>query len=213
MKCADYQELLYLKENSELTPEESELLLKHLQECPVCRNESAHRETHRQFADLLRKSSIEDQKRAGTIEKILASIETGSDEQMHIIPAKKNRLQYSLISRILNIASIVLLGIFLLQQMDMRRKVSAMERELLERKERGIPGIESVNASRNFRNLIEGSDPGEDVIMELRKQYNEIHELQQENTALLIFIRQQYPEIYREFLEKNALLNNSDTDL
>ena len=203
MKCKDYKNLLIQLPYNELSEEEAALLKDHLQHCEKC---SSVLIKNKKLFELTERLSIpvpEDNEKQAALNSILYKI-----KQPKKLPSYQY-INYRIIRIVINAAAVFLIGLFLFQQMEMKRnleslntKVQSHSYSLLKDHESIVMEITSNLKKPAFQKHLNIS---ENQILELIE--NNKH-LEEENDAILKYLQSNYPEVYdelqRQFMEKKS---------
>lgn len=197
MECKDYQDLLIQLPYNELNEEETTLLKNHLKNCKKC---SAELKRNEQLFELTRKLGIhipEDHEKQETINSILNKIKPPEKLQT------RQNINYRIIRVVINTAAIFLIGLFLFQQMEMKRNLESLNAKVQSRDNNSLNN--TTKAELEITSLL--TDPAfqkhfnisEDQILEVIENYQEIKE---ENLAILKYLQINYPDVYKELQNK-----------
>jgi hypothetical protein len=190
MECKDYQDLLIQLPFEELSPEEKALLENHLKSCDKC---TAKLESNQQLFGLIKKlktSIPEDNKKETNINSILKKIN---------IPQKiwhQSNMRYRTLRIITNAAAVFLIGLFLFQQMEIKRNLKDLnERVVLQNFYDNNTNDIEITSFLNDPKLMEKLDVSENEVLELIDGYRSI---QEERSAILNYLQINHPEVYKE---------------
>ncbi len=196
MDCKYYQELLIQLPYDELNEEETELVENHLKSCGKCRTELEKNRQLFKFSQKLGTSLPQDENKQKTLDAILKKIES---------PHKKQDQQftsYRILRIVINAAAVFLIGLFLVQQMEMKRNLDNLSVKV----ETQINSPSEIKSNEiEFTSFLD--DPGllkqfnisEKEITELINEYQSI---QEEHSVIFKYLQSNYPEVYDELQKK-----------
>lgn len=197
MECKDYQDLLIQLPYNELGEEETILLKDHLKSCEKC---SAELKRNEQLFELTRKLGLhipEDHEKQETINSILNKIKHPEK------PQTRQNINYRIIRVIINTAAIFLIGLFLFQQMEMKRNLENLNAKIQSHKfsystNDETTELEIISFIENPA-LQKHFNIPEEQVLEIIKNYQQI---KKENSAILEYLQSNYPEVYNELQRK-----------
>ncbi len=199
MNCKYFRYLLMQLPYNELNKEETGLLESHLKECESCRAELKDNELINTFSNLLSESIPSDKNQQQSIQNILEKI--NSPHSRKDVPDKlegsvsKPDLIYHAFRMAINIAAVFLIGLFLLQQIEIKRKLENLQSKITEA-DKTVQQKKLPASIQDFNSL---SDSQIELLI------REYDELLKENSAIISYLKINYPEIYREILQKKNI--------
>lgn len=197
MRCKDYQKLLVQLPYEELSQEEKVLLEDHLKSCEKCTAELLSFQQLFKFTRKLSTSIPKDKNKINTIESILKEISN---------PPRISHQQiigYRPLQIIINSAAIFLIGLFLFQQVQIKRNLKDLNVRI-EIQNHSTSYNKSLNdieiaSYLGESKLLEQLEISEDEILDLINDYKS---LQEEKSAILNYLQNNYPEVYKELQKK-----------
>ena len=197
MKCKDYQKLLVQLPYEELSQKEKVLLENHLKSCEKC---NAELERNQQLFELTRKLRVsipEDKDKENTIQSIFEEI--NMPQKIH----HRQSVSYRTLRIIINTAAVFLIGLFLIQQIKIKRNLVSLQSK--------IETLDQVNHYQdhipNNRECINLSENQLELLV------NEYDRLLKENSTILIYLKENYPEIYQEIQEQRNVEEKTTNNL
>lgn len=197
MECKDYQDLLIQLPYNELDEEETILLKDHLKSCEKC---SAELKRNVQLFELTRKLGAhipEDHEKQETINSILNKVK--SPEKLQT----RQHINYRIIRVLINTAAVFLIGLFLFQQMEMKRNLESLNDKVQSHKYSYPNNDESIELE--ITSFLENTalqkhlNIPEEQVLEIIKNYQQI---KKENSAILEYLQSNYPEVFNELQRK-----------
>jgi len=202
MNCKYFQNLLIQLSYHELNEEKIGLLENHLKICENCRAELKENEQLKVFSKILSKSVPNDKNQQESIRHILKEVDNslsrpvaiGNIEETNV----KNNFIYRTFRIAINVAAVFLMGLFVFQQIEIKRDLENMHTKI---DAQGIMNIQK-KLPINMNEFISLSDDQVEVLIQ------EYDELLKENSAILTYLKINYPEIYREIQQRKSIESN-----
>ena len=127
MNCRDIEELLMQYAFDELSEEELDSIESHLEQCEHCTAELKKNQAVYRFTKKLRESAPYDKNRAGSISTIIKELDPAKQEPVYrLMPNRIVRWSTSA-------AAIFLVGLFLVQQVEMKQSLKNLEAKMHQR--------------------------------------------------------------------------------
>lgn len=205
MRCIDYQKLLVHLPYEELSQEEKVLLENHLKGCEKCTIELLRYEQLFKFSKKLSTSIPKDNNKENTIKSILKK--TSNPPRI----SHQQKISYRPLQIIINSAAIFLIGLFLFQQVQIKRNLKDLNVRI-EIQNHSTSYNKSLNdieiaSFLGESKLLEQLEISENEIVDLINDYKS---LQEEKSAILNYLQNNHPEVYKE-LQKTLKDNKFPT--
>ena len=185
MNCKDYEELLMRLPFNELSEEEAERLRKHLEVCEHCNAELRKNEAVYRLTQSLKASAPEDEKKAESIRNIINTLVPRPREPFRrLMPNRTVRW-------IINAAAIFLVGLFLVQQVEMKQRLRSLDAKITS------SAVADPPPAREYA-FPELTSLPEDRLILLIEEYEQVVS---ENQAILDYLLENHPEIYEKIKE------------
>lgn len=197
MDCKDYQDLLIQLPYNELSKEETTLLRNHLDSCEKCLAELKRNEKLFEFTRQMSLIVPEDYEKQENINSILHKIKSPKKLQS---PRRDN---YRIIRIVINVAAVFLVGLFLIQQIEIKRNLASIQSKI-EVQDQVNQSQEGLPYNREFTSLSEN---------QLELLVNEYDKLIKENSAILTYLKMNYPEIYQEIQQRKSNAEKTSNNL
>ncbi len=193
MECKDYQDLLIQFLYEEISPEERVLLESHLKNCEKCTVELERNKQLFKLTRKLRTTIPKDEKKENTINSIFKEINAFQKIRHPQI------ISYRTLRIIINAAAVFLIGLFLIQQMQIKRNLKDLKvrielQDYPDTKDIRANEIDIVSFLDNPK-LLEKLEITEEEVLELIDSYRSI---QEEKSTILNYLRINHPEVYKE---------------
>lgn len=196
MDCKYYQELLIQLPFGELNQEETELVESHLKTCEKCSSELEKNRQLFMFSQKLSAHLPEDTNKPGAIDAILKKIE----------PQQKRQDQpyssYRIFQIVINAAAVFLIGLFLVQQMEMKQKLDTLNMKVETQ-------IHSPSESKSNESELVSLLTESELLKQFKISEKEVSELinayqsiQEEHAVIFKYLQSNYPEVYNELQKK-----------
>jgi hypothetical protein len=197
MDCKYYQDLLIQLPYNELSKEETTLLKNHLEVCDECREELEMNQNLSRFSKKLSTSVPVDETKEASINSILSEIYSSRKIRMLRIN------NYSMFRTITNAAAVFLIGLFLIQQIEIKRNLASLQSKI-EVQDQGTKSQNRIPNNREFTSLSDN---------QLELLVNEYDKLIKENSAILTYLKMNYPEIYQEIQQRKSIEKKTTNNL
>ncbi len=196
MDCKYYQDLLIQLPYNELNQEETHLIENHLNSCEKCRAELEKNRLLYKFSQKLGNSFPQDENKQKNLDAILKKIESPHIKQDQQLKS------YRLLRIVINAAAVFLIGLFLLQQMELRRNLdmlsSKVETQINSPSEIQLNDFE-LSSFLDDPGLLKQFNISEKEVTELINEYQSI---QEEHSVIFKYLQNNYPEVYDELQNK-----------
>lgn len=189
MECKDLQELLIQLPFNELNEEETALLKDHLNSCEKC---SVELKRNKQLVEFTRKMSVivpEDNKKQENINSILNEIKSPKKIQ------SRKPFNYRIIRIVINTAAVFLIGLFLFQQMEMKRNLENLNARIENQNQTNFQTDLPISI-KQFTQLDDN---------QIKRLLSEYDKLLKENKAIIEYLRLHHPEVYQKLKEVKNL--------
>ena len=197
MECKDFQELLIQFPYDELNEDEAKLLKDHLKSCEQCLAELKSNQQLFKFTSGLKLQTPGDSEKQKSIQAILNKLK---------IPQKtrsRQHVDYRIIRIALNTAAVFLIGLFVFQQIEIKRnleslntKVQTQENSLVKK---NAPAEHEITSYLKDPAIQRQFNISENEFLELIENYQLMKE---ENLTILRYLQSNHPEVYYELQRK-----------
>jgi hypothetical protein len=205
MQCRDYKKLLIHYKMGELDNKKENLLAKHLKECETCREFQKEIKLLASVTEKLKKIEPYNEQKAESISLIMNRISRMKKPRLYKSNSRlKNEVSgipITVFRYVLNSAAIFLLGLFIYQQIEIRKDIDQLKLKFKSSKTYS-QGNCNLSSTMDYKSLIEAYFNLEDKnfsneqLLELLEQHTA---LLKENTAILEYLMENYPGVYEEF--------------
>ena len=185
MECNEYLDLLIQYPFNELEEVEAALLNDHLKSCEKCLAELKKYEQLFEFTGKISAMVPEDKEKQENINSILNKIKSPGKLQ------SRQPINYRIIRIVINTAAIFLIGLFLFQQMEIKRNLQNLNTRIENQYQNNLQNDIPVSIKEITR-------LDDRQIERLLLDYNRILK---ENKAILEYLKRNYPDIYMKLKE------------
>jgi hypothetical protein len=189
MDCKDYQDLLIQLPYNELDQQKTTLLKKHLESCERC---AAEHESNQQLYEFTKKLSASvpvDEDRQTSIDTILDEI--GHSKEIR----DRKIISYRALKVVMNTAAVFLIGLFLFQQVEMKRNLENLNARIENQPQNNFQNNLPVSI-KQFTQLDDN---------QIERLLSEYDKLLKENKAIIEYLKLNYPEVYKKLNELKNL--------